>query len=107
MSHVDRCQNESYLPSHSESYKLKGESPLWVTWWCDVSRDITPHSTSFLSSKRPDVCGTGGIGDVGVIIGDSANLSLLAMLIGVATMGLDVPGAIAENALGDLGAALH
>ncbi len=96
-------QYKSSFSSLCESYRNKGESPLWVTWFCDVSRDITLHSMSFLPSEGSDVRSTGGVGNVRVVIRDSTDSSISAMLVGIMAVGFDVSSAIAKGTLGDLG----
>src|SRR5258708_3497331 len=107
MSHVDKESGRVTILSHFESYKTKGESPLWVTCCRDVSRDITPHLMSFLPSKGPDVGRAWGIGILGVVIRDLADSSIMTSFVGIATMGFDMSCSVAEHTLIDLGAPLH
>src|SRR5258708_7796030 len=76
--------------------------------WChDISHDITPHLTSFLSSKGPDVCRTGGVSDAGMIIWDSTDSSISATLVGIMAVRFDMSSTIAEDTLDELGTSLH
>src|SRR5713226_3084799 len=104
MPHVDSWSERVTLSSQNESYKNKGESPLWVMWCHDVSCDITPHLMSFLSSEGPDIHRTGGVGDAGVIVWDLADPSVPTVFVRVTAVHFNMPGAIAEDTLGKLGA---
>src|SRR5713226_10122743 len=97
----------SHTSSLRKSYNRKGESPLWVMWFCGISHDITLHLMSFSASEGPDICRTGGIGDAWVIIWHSADSSVSTMLVGVVAVCFNMSCAIAEDTLGELGASLH
>jgi hypothetical protein len=69
---------------------------------CDISYDITPLLTSFLPSEGPDVGSAVSVGHLGMVIRDVANLPSMASSMWDATLFLNMPCSIAEQALVDV-----
>jgi hypothetical protein len=67
----------------------------------DVSHDITPLLTSFLSSEGPNIRWAEGVGHPWVVIGDAAHSPHLASFVGDTTQLFFVSSPVTKQALVD------